>query len=315
MPQPNRISAEVTWEPVEPPAWEGTVELADGYGRHVERFGAGEETLVCLHGGPGANLRTFYPLTRLARDGVQVVLYDQLGGGRSARPDHDDLFTVEHFVWELEALVAALGLGRVHLLGQSWGGMLTLECGINCPQLLKTLFICDTAASVRAAAAGYAQVLEAVPAGLREAVLETHELDAETPASRALLELYASRVRRAFPFDLERSCREFLDRVMPLLEDLGRPYEVMWGPNEFNPTGPLREWDVSDRLAEIETPAVVLCGAHDEVVPSCSQEIAAGIAGAQCLILGQSSHMIFHEADAGLAMAAVDAFIRAHAGD
>lgn len=305
---------EVIWEPAAPPAWQGTVELSDGYGRHVERFGEGEETLVCLHGGPGANLRTFYPLTCLARDGLEVVMYDQLGGGRSARPEHDDLFTVEHFVWEFEALVEELQLGRVHLLGQSWGGMLSIECAVNCPQLLKTVFICDTAASVRAAAAGYAQVLEAVPAELREAVLETHELDADTPASRALLELYATRVRRAVPFDLERSCEEFLAKVMPLLEDLGRPYEVMWGPNEFNPTGPLRDWDLTDRLAEIETPAVVICGAHDEVVPSCTREIAEGIPGAQCLILGQSSHMIFHEADAEVAIGAVDAFIRSHAG-
>ncbi|HET7119880.1 MAG TPA: proline iminopeptidase-family hydrolase [Solirubrobacterales bacterium] len=307
------MSAEVIWDPVEPPAWAGTIELSDGYGRYVERFGEGEETLVCLHGGPGAKLDFFYPLTKLARDGVQVVMYDQLGGGRSSRPDHDDLFTLEHFVREFEELVAAMDLGRVHLLGQSWGGMLTLQCAIDCPQLLKTLFICDTAASVRRAAEGYEEVLEAVPAELRDEVLETQELDADTPASRALLELYASRVRRAFPFDLERSCQEFLAHVVPKLEDLGRPYQVMWGPNEFTPTGPLLEWDVSDRLAEIETPAIAICGAHDEVVPSCTQEIAEGIPGAQCLILGQSSHMIFHEADAEVAMGAIDAFMRSHA--
>lgn len=229
---------EVMWEPIQPPAWAGTVELSDGYGRYVERFGEGAETLVCLHGGPSADLRSLYPLASLARDGLQVVLCDQLGGGRSSRPDHDDLFTVEHFVWELEAPIDALDLGRVHLLGQSWGGMLAQQCGIDCPQLLKSLVICDTAASVRAAKVGYDQVLEDVPAELRAEVAETHSLDADTPASRALLELYATRLRRCFPFELERSCREFLDLVMPLLDDIGRPYEAMWGPNEFNPTGP-----------------------------------------------------------------------------
>jgi proline iminopeptidase len=306
---------EVMWEPVQEPAWEGMVELSDGYDRFVKRFGEGSETLVCLHGGPGADHLAFNPLAALARDGLQVIVYDQLGGGRSSRPDRDDLFTVERFVWELESLLAALDLGRVHLLGQSWGGMLTLQCGLDCPGLLKSLVICDTAASVRAAKVGYDQILQTVPAELRDEVATAgFEFDG-SPGSQALIELYATHVRRAFPFDLERSCEEFVEHVVPALSDIGRPYQVMWGPNEFIPTGPLKDWDVTDRLAEISLPSLVVCGAYDEVIPACSQEIAEGIPGAQCLILGQSSHMVFHEGDARIALDAVDAFVRGNAAD
>jgi proline iminopeptidase len=49
--------------------------------------GAGGRTpLVCLHGGPGSTHNYFRPLERLA-DERRVVVYDQLGCGRSDRPE------------------------------------------------------------------------------------------------------------------------------------------------------------------------------------------------------------------------------------
>ncbi|MBF6246279.1 alpha/beta fold hydrolase [Nocardia elegans] len=55
------------------------------------------------------------------------LFYDQLGCGNSDRPSDTSLWTVDRFVAELVAVRAALGLERVHLLGNSWGGMLALQ--------------------------------------------------------------------------------------------------------------------------------------------------------------------------------------------
>ena len=46
----------------------------------------GRDPLVCLHGGPGSTHNYFAPLERLAEEGRQVVLYDQVGCGKSDRP-------------------------------------------------------------------------------------------------------------------------------------------------------------------------------------------------------------------------------------
>ena len=56
-----------------------------------------------------------------------VVRYDQLGGGKSDRITDTTLFTIAHFVRELDLLRAHLGYSKVHLLGHSWGTILALE--------------------------------------------------------------------------------------------------------------------------------------------------------------------------------------------
>ncbi|MFN8592514.1 MAG: alpha/beta fold hydrolase [Thermomicrobiales bacterium] len=70
-------------------------------------------------------------LEPLAEHGWPIVFYDQLGCGRSDRPDNPDLWTIDLFLTELAAVRAALGLDRIHLLGHSWGGMLALESALS----------------------------------------------------------------------------------------------------------------------------------------------------------------------------------------
>ena len=71
----------------------------------------GRTPLVCLHGGPGSTHNYFRPLERLAAE-RPVVLYDQLGCGRSDRPD-DVGWSLEIFTEELQHLRDHLGLGRI----------------------------------------------------------------------------------------------------------------------------------------------------------------------------------------------------------
>src|SRR5919108_5446043 len=94
----------------------------------------GRLPLLCLHGGPGSTHHYFSPLERCA-DERPVVVYDQLGCGRS-EPDVEPEWSVALFLEELAALREHLDLGRVHLLGTSWGGMLALEPALPRQQTL-----------------------------------------------------------------------------------------------------------------------------------------------------------------------------------
>src|SRR5207244_9605337 len=96
-----------------------------GYRTWYRKVGDAGIPLLALHGGPGSTHNYFAPLERLA-DERSVVVYDQLGCGRSDRP-HDIEWSLELFRNEVAAVRAQLGLGRIHLLGTSWGGMLALE--------------------------------------------------------------------------------------------------------------------------------------------------------------------------------------------
>jgi proline-specific peptidase len=296
---------------------EEMVRLADGYERFVTRTGDGPEVVLGLHGGPGANLRTLEPLRAIGGEALEVILYDQLGGGRSDLPDRDDLWTVATFVAEFAELVDVLQLGRVHLLGQSWGGMLALECALAHPGKVKSLILCDTMASTQSSIDGYAELLASASSAARAAVAADHRFEPgdESEYGSALLDLYATHGRRCYPFDLGRSRREFVDEMLPLVEHIGPAYKVMWGPSEFSPTGNLVGWDVSDRLGEIRVPVLVSCGAYDELTPEqCHRPIVEGLVDARWLILGQSSHATFHEHEAGLLLAAIRSFVSATAG-
>src|SRR5215472_5657316 len=81
--------------------------------------------LLLLHGGPGTPHDYLEPFEALVTE-RPVVFYDQLGCGRSDRPDDPGLWSMDLFLEELAEVRAALGLDRDHLLGHSWGGMLLL---------------------------------------------------------------------------------------------------------------------------------------------------------------------------------------------
>jgi Lysophospholipase len=65
-------------------------------------------------------------LDDLAQEGFQLVMYDQLGCGQSSAPDQPELWQAQTWLDELTELRSYLHLDHVHLLGQSFGGMLAL---------------------------------------------------------------------------------------------------------------------------------------------------------------------------------------------
>jgi proline iminopeptidase len=72
--------------------------------------GAGDAVpLLILHRGPGAGHDYLEPLEALASD-RPVVFFDQLGCGKSDRPDDVSLWRIERYVDEVAAVREALDL-------------------------------------------------------------------------------------------------------------------------------------------------------------------------------------------------------------
>jgi pimeloyl-ACP methyl ester carboxylesterase len=72
-------------------------------------------------------------------------------------------------------------------------------------------------------------------------------------------------------------------------------YETMWGPTEFTVTGTLKDWDVIDRLGEIEVPTLITSGLHDECTPALVEPLHEGIAGSEWVLLENCSHTPYLE--------------------
>src|SRR6185312_4472810 len=134
------------------------IPVQEGYipfkGRQVWYRIVGEEEtpgklpLLTLHGGPGATHDYLESLDAFAETGRRVIYYDQLGCGRSSTPSNPTQWTVALFKEEIDVVRAALNLDQIHLLGQSWGGMLGMEYAIGHPKGVESLIVASSPASM-----------------------------------------------------------------------------------------------------------------------------------------------------------------------
>ena len=290
---------------------EGRLEVERGYQIAYRVFGTGSRTLLALHGGPGSSSRYLDRLAEVVGGDMRLVLYDQLGGGDSDRPDDPSLWQIPRFVTEVETVRSTLDLGVVTLLGQSWGGMLALAYTLDHPGNVNALVLSNTYANGKDYLLDISEHRMALGKD-RHALMLRHEHEDDLQAPEyldAVLELNSRHPWRSSPYDPERSRREFAEIEAKYLSDIGPAY-ALWGPHEFRGTGPQAHFDISDRLGEIGVPALILCGWYDELSPSrCSRPLADGIADNEFVVFGNASHITILEKEADLYLACIRDFL------
>lgn len=272
------------------PTQEGFVSFR-GYHVWYRIVGDGEASgklpLLCLHGGPGATHDYLEPLEAMSTTGRRVIFYDQLGAGNSDHPDNPSLWTVELFVQELGVVRSALGLQRVHLLGQSWGGMLGMEYALTQPAGLASLIVADSPASIPQWVAEANRLRADLPPDVQQALLK-HEAAGTTDSAeyqQAMLVFYRRHLCRVDPWP------DCVNRTFEKMAQYPQVYNTMNGPSEFHVIGTLKHWDVTHRLGEIHVPTLVIGGRYDEATPAITETVHRGIPGSQWVIFENSAHM------------------------
>ena len=252
-------------------------------GDHEEQ---GKLPLLGLHGGPGMAHDYLESLEALAETGRRVIFYDQLGCGKSDHPHDPTLWEIELFVDEVDAIRTSLALKQIHLLGQSWGGFLAQEYMLTNPSGVKSLILANTAASTER----WINEANLLRAKLPEEVQQTlkkHEYAGTTDDP-----MYASATDVYYRHHLCRM-NPWPDCLLRTLDQLaGDPevYNTMWGPSEFYCTGRLQNWNIEDKLGEIQIPTLILSGEYDESTPAINQVLHQGIRDSEWVLLEGCSH-------------------------
>jgi proline-specific peptidase len=248
-------------------------------------YGSGNRTpLVMLHGGPGGRSCGFSVLAGLAAD-RPVIIYDQLGSGRSERPPHTSLWRTERFVEELAALRRELSLDRIHLLGHSWGGALATEYLLTKkPSGVESVILSSPLISTPRWIADANRLRATLPPPVQQelARCETAATPAEPSCQAATDAFYERFVRGAPTLPAIADCEGVTSNDVI--------YRQMWGATEFTATGSLREFDRSDRLGELRLPVLFMAGRNDEAVPATLESFRQRIPGARLAVLEQSAH-------------------------
>lgn len=103
-----------------------------------------DEAVLLVHGNPTWSF--FYrDLVLALRDRVRCIVPDHLGCGLSDKPQDWD-YTLPNHVANLRALLASLGLRRIHLVVHDWGGPIGLGAVLPEPDRLGRVAILNTAA-------------------------------------------------------------------------------------------------------------------------------------------------------------------------
>ncbi len=262
------------------------------YYRVVGKNTGNKKPLVLLHGGPGSTHNYFEVLDRIAEeDGRQLVMYDQIGCGNSYVENRPDLWNSKVWIEELIELRKHLGLNEIHLLGQSWGGMQTLEYVCNYkPEGLKSIILSSTLPASWLWTEEAQRMIAQMPQDMQDAIKKATESgDYSSPEYQAAEAEY---MRQHCAGEVTENDPECLRRP----KKAGREsYVVGWGPNEFTPLGTLKDYDVIDQLGDIKEPALIINGGNDLCTPYVAKFMYDRIPNSEWELFRTCRHMCFVE--------------------
>lgn len=235
--------------------------------------------LYAHHGAPGigshGNVKG--ALAPLA-DSFRVVTFDARGSGES---DAAPPYTHAQWVSDLDELRKHHGDEKIIMKGGSYGGYIALEYTLAHPERVSHLILRDTAASRKfeglskknamARAAEYPDITEELLDTLFEGRVESNEAMREAWATIAPL------------YDANTTPEKIAARIA------SATFRVETHNYAFSQNIP--QFDLTDRLKEIQVPTLIIVGRHDWITPvESSEEIAAGIPNSELVIFENSGH-------------------------
>ncbi len=244
-------------------AWaaEGAID-AEGISLAYLETGEGSElpAIVLIHGAGGDRNSWRLLLRHFAGCGLHGVALELPGHGKS--PCTGKTPDIQGYARVVEAFIGARGLSSPILAGHSMGGAIALTLGLEVPGKLAGLVLIGTGARLR--------VNEEILHGLRS--------DYENTVSRITGYAYS---KSAAPGLVAEGKRQFLECAP----------EVLRG--DFKACG---EFNVMDRIGQIDLPALVVCGKDDTLTPpKYSEFLAEKIPSARLHIVERSGHMVMAE--------------------
>lgn len=236
-------------------------------------------TIYAHHGAPGLGThhtpqKAFGPLA----DSYRVITFDARGSGES---DAVPPYSHARWVADLDGLRDHFGDEKIVLTGGSYGGYVALEYVLAHPERVSHLILRDTSASRKfeglsrrnalARASEFPDITEELLDKLFEGRIESDEAFREAYATIAPL------------YDASTTPEKAAERVA------SATFRVDTHNQAFSQNLP--DYDLTGRLQEIQVPTLIVVGRHDWITPvESSEEIAAGIPGAELVIFENSGH-------------------------
>lgn len=262
------------------------------YYRIVGESKNNKKPLVLLHGGPGSTHNYFEVLDRLAEeDGRVIIMYDQIGCGLSSMPDRPELWNAQTWTEELIQLREYLGLDEIHILGQSWGGMLAIHYACeHKPKGIKSYILSSTLPAAFLWEEEQRRRITYLPQDMQDAIAKAEEI--KDYSSKEYQEAEAEFMRRYAAGPVGPDSPECLMRE----KNSGRQaYITGWGQSEFSPSGTLKDFNYLEEIQDIKEPCLITNGSIDLCSPYIAKIMYDRIPNSKWELFQYSRHMPFVE--------------------
>lgn len=248
------------------------VETADGLKVHYKECGEGPVILFVHGSGPGASGQSNFEdnMKFFAAQGYRAVALDLFGYGWSSKPE-DRKYEVSFLVTAVEAVVDALGVDSIYLVGNSLGGAISMTYTMENPGKVKKLILL-------------------APGGLGSKLRYMR-----MPGIRAMMWSMLGpggptydKLKKVFGRQLYDASQVPKKIILDRLEVAkGQPKQVF---------STLKIPNLTPRLGEIKVPTLVFWGVDDQFCPvETAPVLTAGIKGAKTLLVGQCGHWVHVE--------------------
>jgi 3-oxoadipate enol-lactonase len=234
----------------------------DGCELHYETSGHGSPVLL-LHG-LGSCTRDWDRQIPVFAERHTVVAVDVRGHGQS---DKRGPYGIPRFSTDVARLLDALGLGPVHVVGFSMGGMIGFQLALDAPASVKTLTIVNS-----------------MPTLVPKTAQEWLKLQARL----WILRIFGVRGLARKLAELNFPREEQADLRKALFERIAGNDEAAYRAVSKGIVG----WTVESRLAQVRCPALVLSSDRDYTSVAYKRAYAARMARAEVVVIENSRHLM-----------------------
>ena len=271
----------------------GAYASVNGIKLWYETEGRGEP-LVLVSGGPGDPHTVFHLFFSRLADRQQVVYFDEFGVGKSDRAKSGWDYSFARDVENLEGLRKTLGLAKMNLLGQSYGGMVAQAYALKYPRSVERLILLDSFYSGQMWQANNDNSNREIQAQYPEAWAKLQKLRAMGLRSSAPehQEIYDSIPLGLFYFyDASKAA------LLPNEPSNNDVYYAIAGDDaDFTIGGDIAKLDFRADLRKLTMPILVIAGRYDRIsLPQYAVKYKTYAPQARFVMMEKSGHFAYIE--------------------
>ena len=244
------------------------------------------EPIVIVHGGPGLGHSYFLPhMEGLAKEHT-LIFYDQRASGKSSNDLDSSGINLNAFLTDIEAIRSHFKIGKMNLMGHSWGGLLAMQYAMQYPDSLKNLILSSSSPASSELRAKESEKLA-------ERITEADKAErAKIISSEAFKQNNAKAYEQFFKWFFKK---EFANEALANELDLAFPESFVQNNQLLQYLGAdMGQYDLHEDLKNINTPTLVIYGDYESSAVA-GQKIHKNLPNSEFVSLKNCGHFPFIE--------------------